>query len=128
MYSRQPSAVPSAPAFGLRAPIHLAGPLILCLTYLITGVLCFFVMRALGEVRSSNLGYHSPVDSSMNISANAQPSSPAGPIGVLAGYRWQWPTTRNRPLPYPVLVARRSAVDPELLIVLVVLLIMNSLP
>ena len=41
--------------------IHLAGPSIL-LTYLITGVLCFFVMRALGEVLLSNLGYHSFVD------------------------------------------------------------------
>jgi len=41
--------------------IHLAGPSIL-LTYLITGILCFFVMRALGEVLLSNLEYHSFVD------------------------------------------------------------------
>lgn len=41
--------------------IHLAGPSIL-LAYLITGVLCFFVMRALGEVLLSNLNYHSFVD------------------------------------------------------------------
>ncbi|MEN6414883.1 MAG: amino acid permease [Veillonellales bacterium] len=41
--------------------IHLAGPSIL-LAYMITGVICFFVMRALGELLLSNLNYHSFVD------------------------------------------------------------------
>ncbi|MHC1722367.1 MAG: amino acid permease [Aminipila sp.] len=41
--------------------IHLAGPSIL-FAYLITGVICFFIMRALGEVLLSNLNHHSFVD------------------------------------------------------------------
>ena len=41
--------------------IHLAGPSIL-LAYLITGVICFLIMRALGELLLSNLNYHSFVD------------------------------------------------------------------
>ena len=41
--------------------IHLAGPSIL-FAYIITGVICFFIMRALGELLLSNLNYHSFVD------------------------------------------------------------------
>lgn len=41
--------------------IHLAGPSIL-FAYMITGVILFFVMRALGELLLSNLNYHSFVD------------------------------------------------------------------
>ena len=41
--------------------IHLAGPSIL-LAYMITGVICFFVMRALGELLLSDLRHHSFVD------------------------------------------------------------------
>lgn len=41
--------------------IHLAGPSIL-LAYLITGTICFFMMRALGELLLSNLNHHSFVD------------------------------------------------------------------
>lgn len=41
--------------------IHLAGPSIL-FAYIITGVILFFVMRALGELLLSNLNYHSFVD------------------------------------------------------------------
>ena len=41
--------------------IHLAGPSIL-FAYLITGIICFFIMRALGELLLSNLNYHSFVD------------------------------------------------------------------
>jgi Gamma-aminobutyrate permease and related permeases len=41
--------------------IHLAGPSIL-FAYLITGIVCFFIMRALGELLLSNLNYHSFVD------------------------------------------------------------------
>jgi D-serine/D-alanine/glycine transporter len=41
--------------------IHLAGPSIL-LAYLITGAICFLIMRALGELLLSNLNYHSFVD------------------------------------------------------------------
>ena len=41
--------------------IHLAGPSIL-FAYIITGIICFFVMRALGELLLSNLNYHSFVD------------------------------------------------------------------
>lgn len=41
--------------------IHLAGPSIL-FAYMITGVICFFVMRALGELLLSNAKYHSFVD------------------------------------------------------------------
>lgn len=41
--------------------IHLAGPSIL-LAYLITGAICFLIMRALGEILLSNLNYHSFVD------------------------------------------------------------------
>ena len=41
--------------------IHLAGPSIL-FAYTITGVICFFIMRALGELLLSNLNYHSFVD------------------------------------------------------------------
>ncbi len=41
--------------------IHLAGPSIL-FAYMITGAICFFVMRALGELLLSNLQYRSFVD------------------------------------------------------------------
>lgn len=41
--------------------IHLAGPSIL-FAYMITGTICFFVMRALGELLLSNLKYHSFID------------------------------------------------------------------
>lgn len=41
--------------------IHLAGPSIL-FAYMITGVILFFVMRALGELLLSNLNYHSFVE------------------------------------------------------------------
>jgi D-serine/D-alanine/glycine transporter len=41
--------------------IHLAGPSIL-FAYMITGAICFFIMRALGELLLSNLSYHSFVD------------------------------------------------------------------
>ncbi|PJI07799.1 MULTISPECIES: amino acid permease [Clostridium] len=41
--------------------IHLAGPSIL-FAYMITGGICFLVMRALGELLLSNLKYHSFVD------------------------------------------------------------------
>lgn len=41
--------------------IHLAGPSIL-FAYMITGIICFFVMRALGELLLSNLKYHSFID------------------------------------------------------------------
>ena len=41
--------------------ISLAGPSIL-LTYMITGIICFFIMRALGELLLSNLNHHSFID------------------------------------------------------------------
>ena len=41
--------------------ISLAGPAIL-LTYMITGIICFFIMRALGELLLSNLNHHSFID------------------------------------------------------------------
>ncbi|MHC1684376.1 MAG: amino acid permease [Clostridiaceae bacterium] len=41
--------------------IHLAGPSIL-FAYMITGAICFFIMRALGELLLSNLNYNSFVD------------------------------------------------------------------
>ena len=41
--------------------IHLAGPSII-FAYLITGVMCFFIMRALGELLLSNLNHHSFID------------------------------------------------------------------
>ncbi|MCE4047488.1 MULTISPECIES: amino acid permease [Bacillaceae] len=41
--------------------IHLAGPSIL-FAYIITGIICFLIMRALGELLLSNLEYHSFVD------------------------------------------------------------------
>ncbi|WLV25259.1 amino acid permease [Aciduricibacillus chroicocephali] len=46
---------------GAGKSIHLAGPSIL-FAYMITGVLLFLVMRALGELLVSNLEYHSFVD------------------------------------------------------------------
>lgn len=41
--------------------IHLAGPSIL-LAYIITGLISFFMMRALGELLLSNTDHHSFVD------------------------------------------------------------------
>ena len=41
--------------------ISLAGPSIL-LTYMITGIICFFIMRALVELLLSNLNHHSFID------------------------------------------------------------------
>ncbi|RHW36565.1 amino acid permease [Lysinibacillus yapensis] len=46
---------------GAGKSIHLAGPSIL-IAYMITGVICFLIMRALGELLLSNLNYHSFVD------------------------------------------------------------------
>ncbi|WP_445491315.1 amino acid permease [Niallia sp. 03133] len=46
---------------GAGKSIHLAGPSIL-FAYIITGIICFLIMRALGELLLSNLKYHSFVD------------------------------------------------------------------
>ncbi|MGP7819586.1 amino acid permease [Niallia sp. 01092] len=46
---------------GAGKSIHLAGPSIL-FAYIITGAICFLIMRALGELLLSNLKYHSFVD------------------------------------------------------------------
>lgn len=46
---------------GAGKAIHAAGPAIL-LAYLITGIMCFGIMRALGELLLSNLHYHSFMD------------------------------------------------------------------
>lgn len=46
---------------GAGKSIHLAGPSIL-FAYIITGIILFFIMRALGELLLSNLNYHSFVD------------------------------------------------------------------
>ncbi|MDW7617862.1 amino acid permease [Peribacillus simplex] len=46
---------------GAGKSIHLAGPSIL-IAYMITGVICFLIMRTLGELLLSNLHYHSFVD------------------------------------------------------------------
>ncbi|ULT54970.1 amino acid permease [Neobacillus drentensis] len=46
---------------GAGKSIHLAGPSIL-FAYMITGAICFLIMRALGELLLSNLDYHSFVD------------------------------------------------------------------
>ncbi|RSK47931.1 amino acid permease [Bacillus canaveralius] len=46
---------------GAGKSIHLAGPSIL-FAYMITGVICFLIMRALGELLLTNLKYHSFVD------------------------------------------------------------------
>ncbi len=46
---------------GAGKSIHLAGPSIL-FAYLITGVICFLIMRALGELLLTNLKYNSFVD------------------------------------------------------------------
>jgi len=46
---------------GAGKSIHLAGPSIL-FAYIITGIICFLIMRALGELLLSNLNYHSFVD------------------------------------------------------------------
>jgi len=46
---------------GAGQSIHLAGPSIL-LAYLITGIMCFLLMRALGELLLSDLNVHSYID------------------------------------------------------------------
>lgn len=46
---------------GAGKSIHLAGPSIL-LAYILTGIILFFIMRALGELLLSNLNYHSFVE------------------------------------------------------------------
>ena len=46
---------------GAGKSIHLAGPSIL-FAYLITGAICFLIMRSLGEILLSDLSYHSFVD------------------------------------------------------------------
>lgn len=46
---------------GAGRAIHLAGPSIL-LAYIITGLICFFVMRALGELLLSDVSKHSFID------------------------------------------------------------------
>ncbi|PLS02424.1 amino acid permease [Neobacillus cucumis] len=46
---------------GAGKSIHLAGPSIL-FAYMITGAICFLIMRALGELLLTNINYHSFVD------------------------------------------------------------------
>ena len=46
---------------GAGRSIYLTGPSIL-LAYMITGMICFFMMRAMGELLLSNTNYHSFVD------------------------------------------------------------------
>lgn len=46
---------------GAGKSIHLAGPSIL-FAYIVTGIICFLIMRALGELLLTNLQYHSFVD------------------------------------------------------------------
>nr|WP_263327786.1 amino acid permease [Neobacillus sp. Marseille-Q6967] len=46
---------------GAGKSINLAGPSIL-FAYIFTGIICFLIMRALGELLLSNLNYHSFVD------------------------------------------------------------------
>ena len=46
---------------GAGKSIHLAGPSIL-FAYVLTGLICFLIMRSLGELLLSNLKYHSFVD------------------------------------------------------------------
>ncbi|MBU8878640.1 amino acid permease [Bacillus sp. FJAT-29790] len=46
---------------GAGKSIHLTGPSIL-FAYMITGLICFLIMRSLGELLLSNLKYHSFVD------------------------------------------------------------------
>ncbi|MEH7346890.1 amino acid permease [Bacillus sp. JJ1532] len=46
---------------GAGKSIHLTGPSIL-FAYMITGIVCFLIMRSLGELLLSNLKYHSFVD------------------------------------------------------------------
>ncbi len=46
---------------GAGKSIHFAGPAIL-LAYLLTGIVCYWIMRALGELLLSNLEYHSFVE------------------------------------------------------------------
>ncbi|WP_404819442.1 amino acid permease [Levilactobacillus huananensis] len=46
---------------GAGQSIHLAGPAII-LAYLITGIMCFLLMRALGELLLSDLNVHSYID------------------------------------------------------------------
>ena len=46
---------------GAGKSIHLAGPSIL-FAYMITGIICFLIMRSLGELLLSNLKYNSFVD------------------------------------------------------------------
>ncbi len=46
---------------GAGKSIHLAGPSIL-FAYIITGMICFLIMRSLGELLLTNLEYHSFVD------------------------------------------------------------------
>ncbi|GAB6092357.1 amino acid permease [Furfurilactobacillus curtus] len=46
---------------GAGESIHLAGPAIL-LVYTLTGLMCFFLMRALGELLMSDLSQHSFID------------------------------------------------------------------
>ncbi len=60
--------------------IHFAGPSIL-FAYMITGIICFLIMRSLGELLLSNLNYHSFVDFVQDYLAIWQHLSPAGHIG-----------------------------------------------
>ena len=46
---------------GAGKSIHLTGPSIL-FAYIITGIICFLIMRALGELLLTNLEYNSFVD------------------------------------------------------------------
>ncbi|MGY0290661.1 hypothetical protein [Limosilactobacillus fermentum] len=60
------------------------------LTYLIVGIFCFFMMRALGELLLADPSKYSFIDSVKNIGGTGWNLSPGGRTGPV-GYRWQWP-------------------------------------
>lgn len=75
---------------GAGKSIHLAGPSIL-FAYIITGMICFLIMRSLGELLLTNLEYHSFVDFVQDYLGNMAAFITVGPTGF-AGFPLQWQT------------------------------------
>lgn len=59
---------------------------VILLAYLITGIICFGIMRALEELLLSDLHYHSFMDAIRDYLGNRV----SGHIGRV-GYHWRWP-------------------------------------
>ena len=94
---------------GAGKSIHLAGPSIL-FAYMITGIICFLIMRALGELLLTNLKYNSFVDFVQRLFREYGSVYDWLDLLVLLDFNRNGGFNSSWSL-YPVLVSRSTTVD-----------------